>query len=209
MKSPTVHFPATTKDLRIKHLGAIEKIQTQTGARDRIEAIAIMAEASFDDLVFESNGKLKKMAAHIGKLLNNLRISEPKKEIELDGNVYQWVGKDIGRKQPGGWFIDAEGIAGDKHEYIAALCYIEKGMVYAQRDERTGAILNPLEDRAKVMAEHLPLQDYLNVLAFFFKKHKQLETGYLWLQAARVAEALDVVKSTGLKSSTSSQPSTE
>lgn len=200
MKYTSIHLPATIDDLRITDIDAVEGLLKSQKVTDIIPNLAKLACVSDDELTRIPIGQLKKMVTHIGNLWNGYKTSEPPQRITLRGQRYEFIGKDIGKKQPGGWFIDAETIAKDKPEYMAAMCYIERGMVYAERNERTNAIKNPLEDRAQVMKEELPLSVYLSLSAFFFKKFKKLETGFLWVQAVRLHKAKELMQSQSIGS---------
>lgn len=117
----------------------------------------------------------------------------PPARFEHDGVVYNFV-EDLA-KMPTGWFVDLDSVhhkyeieptegpvsqyglkvraietnrIQEEPELMAAFCYIEEGMEYAQTDKNKN-ILNPLATRAKIFREHFPLSGYLDLSTFFLR----------------------------------------
>ena len=67
---------------------------------------------------------------------------------------------------------------------MASLCYIEKGMSYAQKGEND-RIENPTFERDEVFKEHFPLDVYLDLNAFFLKKFSEWHPLYEKFKVAR------------------------
>ena len=197
--SKRIHLPASIDSLRVKHLKTIKRAAKDQDNFYKLETRLKMVsdftgitEAKLRDY---SAADVGKVFNHILNLYNSYEQSDPPRSITLDGQRYDLI-NDIGKTMPAGWFIDVDSFKDDfedRPELLAAFSYLEHGTKYGEANEHD-ALLYPLEDRAKVMAEHLPLPIYLDLSAFFLTKFNKLELGYLSLQAVRLREATDQVK---------------
>lgn len=95
----------------------------------------------------------------------------PKKHITVDGNKYRFVKRFS--EQSAAWheLVRRSNFLEDPIQ-MAALCYIESGMKYAQKGDHD-KILNPTAERANVFRENFPFDLYLDLSAFFLQKLKE------------------------------------
>ncbi len=203
-------LPSSLDSLRIRHAKAItnaaEKEYDFHNATHRVKMVADFTGTSEKELERADMADINAVFTHVIRLYQSYQKSTPPDKIEVGGKSYRLV-NDIGRTMPSGYFMDIDSYKQRikvEPEYIAAFAYIESGMKYAQTNEH-GSVINPLEDRAKIMAAHLPLPIFLDLNAFFLEKHNRLLPAYLVTQMARAAQATR----TGSNGLTRSQRSTQ
>ena len=92
-------------------------------------------------------------------------------EIEVDGVTY--VFQDDYSKQPVSFHRDVSLVDFEENPMdLVAFCYVEKGMMYNELDDKTKAILNPRKDRAKILEKHFTsLSLYLDLQGFFLDSY--------------------------------------
>ncbi len=75
-----------------------------------------------------------------------------------------------------------------------AICYIEEGMEYCQKDER-GVVLNPNEKREALFKERFPGDEFLNFFGFFLHEYESRRNAILALQVVRMeAQRIAIMK---------------
>jgi len=187
-------LPTSLESLRIRHGKAIadaaEKELDMRNAVNRVKLVSDFTGVDQTELERADMADINRVFSHVISLYQSYRKGKPPERIELNGTEYKLV-KDIGKTMPSGYFIDIDSYKrriSVEPEYLAAFAYIEDGMRYAETNGH-GSIMNPLEDRAKVMAEHLPLPVFLDLNAFFLQKHNRLLPVWLQVQMARAETA--------------------
>lgn len=100
---------------------------------------------------------------------------KPKQEITIAGVEYTLIDP---QKAPIGWHADCSNSDLEKDKVrIACLCYIPKGTVYGQMDARKN-LLHPIRERYEAFEKEFPLEDFVNLHAFFLKKFDGLMRQY-------------------------------
>jgi len=178
LKFINIKAPKTINDLRICHLDALtnEKFQTNLSLENIIEFLSVITSATKNELRKVNITELKDIFVHCVGLFKDYQITEPKKEITIEGKEYSLVDpKKVGI----GWHIDISNsdIKNDPAR-LAALMYIEKGTNYGELDENKNMVYSNLE-RQKIFEKHLPLPDYLNLVSFFLRQSIELTSNYM------------------------------
>lgn len=164
-----IKAPKSINDLRIKHLEFLkdEKYHKNTDTLTFIEFISKFTNTDINELKKVNLIKLKGVYLHLISIFQNYKISEPEKEIEIEGIKYELV-------QPAkvgiGWHIDvANSDLENDPSRIASLMYIEKGTNYGELDENLNMNYSN-KKRAEIFEKEMPLPVYLNLLNFFFEQ---------------------------------------
>ena len=180
-----IKIPNNINKLRLKHVKAFEILdENETLSVDnKIEMISIVTGVSKEKLrQYEWKG-LKQVFNQVIKCLGTYKQKELPLSITYGKQEYSLVNKLDG--MPTGWFIDADTVDLEANpELLASLCYIEKGMTYAEKDKHSN-IKNPLRVRGEVFKNEMPLDQFLDLTAFFLQKHKQYKNAYIQIQKAR------------------------
>lgn len=132
-----------------------------------------VSEMTVNTITNASRAILKVISEHKPALM-------PDKEIELNGNKYSFVGRFS--EMSASWhelvrLSDFE----ENPIRMASLCYIEKGMKYAEKG-RNDTIKNPTSKRDEVFSSHFPLDKYLSLNAFFLQKFSEWHGIYTQLK---------------------------
>ena len=178
MKYTELKLPKTTADLRIHHFSTLARF-----SETKIENINQAVELIADFLGVHVNmvkqidrHDVMNVYGHICNLYAGIRIEEPKKQIELDGQKFDLINPD---KVGVGWHIDFESCDIEKDPVrLACLYYFPSGQIYGATDENYN-IINPIASRKETIENHLPLQDFINCNAFFLRKSKTLIQTYM------------------------------
>lgn len=186
-KQVDITIPSHVKHMRIKHLPFLVKIgelgKKEYTIREMREMNAAFLGVPFDQFPNYYPTDDIKLFHTICKAVNTLEAVKGRKlpdVIKYDGNKYELV-KDF-TKLPTSWFIDidiafetyGEALEGNP-SILPALCYIEKGMSYGERDKHNN-IINSLMDRAKIFEEHMPLNLFLDLQDFFLSRWQEFRT---------------------------------
>ena len=142
--------------------------------------------AAVDDVVTLSYRLLNMIGDH--------EMEEPSGRIVIDGQAYVYE-KDFSKISTG-QMIDMkliERIPEEPHKALA-ICYIEEGMEYCQKDER-GRVINPNEKREALFKERFPGDEFLNFFGFFLRESESRRNAILALQVVRMeAQRMKVMK---------------
>ena len=75
-----------------------------------------------------------------------------------------------------------------------AICYVEEGMEYCQKDDR-GVVLNPNEKREALFKDRFPGDEFLNFFGFFLRESESRRNAILALQVVRMeAQRMKIMK---------------
>lgn len=183
--SMELRLPKTIHDLRIKHVKAmrnddyLELIDKSTSDEDYIKlCISFLSEFTGVDRVNLYSYPLHQVMKaynHCAGLFAKIPKLEPKKELTINGKVYQMVNP---RTVALGWHVDwsrgmQENILENDPVRVACLMYIPKGSNYSEVDQ-TGNLKDRIADRYKDFEEHFPLIEFVNVTGFFLLKYQRL-----------------------------------
>jgi hypothetical protein len=190
-----IELPKSLSSLRIKHANAVMHFKGNhryPTISERVDFIRPFCKVDREALLKISADDINKMFKHCVEILAAYKYKEPPKYITLDGKEYVRV-KDFGQSVPVKLHVDVDGFKDrfkDEPEMVAAFTYIEKGMQYGEVDA-SGAVVNSVFDRAKVMREHLPLDIHLDLLSFFLRKSERLTPAYMELQRNRIVNTVE------------------
>lgn len=133
--------------------------------------------AAMDDVVTLSYRLLNMISDH--------QMAEPSARVVIDGQAYVFE-KDFSRISTG-QIIDMkliENVPEEPHKAVA-VCYIEEGMEYCQKDER-GRVMNPNAKREALFKERFPGDEFINFFGFFLRESERRNLAILALQMRRM-----------------------
>lgn len=190
-----IDVPNSLSAMRIRHADAVMKFKGNSRyptITERIDFIRPFVKVDREALLKINANDINKMFKHIVEILAAYKYKEPPKYLNLNGQEYVRV-KDFGQAVPVKLHVDVDGFKDrfkDEPELVAAFTYIEKGMQYGEIDG-SGAVINSVFDRAKVMRDHLPLDVHLDLLSFFLRKSERLTPAYMALQVNRIKSIVE------------------
>ena len=123
--------------------------------------------AAVDDVV--------RLSYRLLNMISDHQMEEPSGRVVIDGQAYVYE-KDFSKISTG-QMIDMkliERIPEEPHKALA-ICYIEEGMEYCQKDDR-GRVMNPNEKREALFKERFPGDEFLNFFGFFCTNPRAGET---------------------------------
>ena len=168
-----VSIPVGTNKLKIHHMKFLKELHKYKGKN--ISPIKKCQMCS--EFLRLNNDKLKKYSTiQIEDLFEQITVSVGQ-HIKEFPNVVEYEGQEYERVQdfktlPVEWFADFSNTdLENSPETIAAMCYIEKGMDYNQTGDNE-VIVNSRSKRAKVFADHMPLNIFIELEAFFLSVWK-------------------------------------
>jgi hypothetical protein len=142
--------------------------------------------AAVDDVV--------RLSYRLLNMISDHQMEEPSGRIVIDGQAYVYE-KDFSKISTG-QMIDMkliERIPEEPHKALA-ICYIEEGMEYCQKDER-GRVMNPNEKREALFKERFPGDEFLNFFGFFLREYESRKNAILALQVVRMeAQRMKIMK---------------
>lgn len=167
-----MRIPSHIKGLRIEHFYGLVELDSvdlkNPKIGDKIKVINLFTGVPIPILSECLVSKLNEMYDNIKKVCDTYHPKPfPPERLKYEGQSYRLV-KDFS-KMPAGWFVDVSKFDFKKEPArMAAMCYIEEGMTYAQKDENKN-ILNLSGDRMKVFEKHFPLNHYIDLTTFFLR----------------------------------------
>lgn len=142
--------------------------------------------AAVDDVV--------RLSYRLLNMISDHQMEEPSGRVVIDGQAYVYE-KDFSKISTG-QMIDMkliERIPEEPHKALA-ICYIEEGMEYCQKDDR-GRVMNPNENREALFKERFPGDEFLNFFGFFLHESESRRNAILALQVVRMeAQRIKLMK---------------
>lgn len=189
MSKPQLNLkiPGNVAACRIRHFNAFKGIKDiadiwNPTVVEKITMNALFLGMSEDEMMMvdlKSNGKLfskicKAFASYTPPETNlppvSLTYEVTDKETGKTRNQKYILAKDF-TTMPTKWYVDSSRYDMIKEPArIAAMCYIEEGMSYAEQGP-TKNIVNKSADRMKVFEEQMPLSIYIDVATFFLRSY--------------------------------------
>lgn len=186
--SLNLNIPGNIDACRIRHFNAFKGIKDIVDIYNPTITEKITMNASFlgmseDEMMMvdlKSNGKL------FSKICKTFAsYTPPETKLPPVSVTYEVTDKETGKKRsqkyilakdfttmPTKWYVDSSRYDMIKEPArIAAMCYIEEGMVYAQNAPGTKAVINKSAERMKVFEEQMPLSVYIDVATFFLRSY--------------------------------------
>ena len=192
-----INIPNSVHDMNLSHLPfylELAKLVPDNGIipEDTFNNLDILQVSDFCALFFsQSEGYFDKFThdtnrnvlAEIAISSSKYNPSQPLEVITVNGIEYV-MSLDFS-KQPVCFHRDISQIEFKKNPAdLLAFCYIEKGYVYNQIDDKTKVIINERKDRAKILSEYFNLASYLDVQGFFLESWNALAP-YLKVKKAK------------------------
>jgi hypothetical protein len=189
MSKPQLNLkiPGNIDACRIRHFNAFKGIKDiadiwNPTIVEKITMNALFLGMSEDEMMMvdlKSNGKL------FSKICKTFAsYTPPDTNLPPVSVTYEVTDKESGKTRsqkyilakdfttmPTKWYVDSSRYDMIKEPArIAAMCYIEEGMSYAEQGP-TKNILNKSADRMKVFEEQMPLSVYIDVATFFLRSY--------------------------------------
>jgi hypothetical protein len=112
------------------------------------------------ETIVQARDRVGELVEAYGKQLKSTKFQ---RLVEIRGQRYEYMRAD---KAPIGWYADLVSLPERRPDWVAALLYIPAGSKYGEVDGY-GNIKYPMEERAKVFAEHFPLVLFTHALVDF------------------------------------------
>jgi hypothetical protein len=175
-------------NLYLKHLQAFEFISKleDVNTSDKLTFISIFTDIKvevLEDYDIESIEELFIKIVQIGLTIPKKATIE--KVISIDGVDYEFI--ENLQNLPASWFTYVDRLKSENKissENIAAMCYIEKGLKYNQKDKE-GKVINPIKKREDIFYNKLKAVDYLPIQGFFLTKFSEYTIAFSLLQEAK------------------------
>ena len=168
-----IKVPTNINGLRIKHLVVLDELARigdimEAAILDKVTVNSLFTGIEHEEMRQYSIQSQNALFSQILRTFDTyIPHDHPPHSFTFDKKKYNLV-KDF-TKMPAGWFVDISRMDFQKFPaQLAAMCYIEDGMIYAQTDDNKN-ILNLSTDRAKVFAENMPLNKYNDLITFFLR----------------------------------------
>jgi hypothetical protein len=176
-------------NLYLKHLQAFEFISKleDVNTSDKLTFISIFTDIKvevLEDYDIESIEELFGKIVQIGLTIPKKATIE--KVISINGVDYEFI--ENLQNLPASWFTYVDRLKSEnklRSENIAAMCYIEKGMKYNQKD-KDGKVINPIKKREDIFYNNFKAIDYLPLQGFFLTKFNEYTIAFSLLQEARM-----------------------
>ena len=198
-----IELPKSLKDCRAEQLskwmlltsGEIKLNDLLQKLDFRVQVVSIFSGVSKERLNQVGYRDINKMFNHCISVLSTYVEQEPKEEILINGDVYEF-NKDIGSYESGR-VIDmklVEDIYSNPQQVLAIL-YTKKGLKYNQTDDRN-RVIDPMEKRAELFRTEFPGDEFLSVFAFFLRTYEDLNTAMSVLNLMKMKEARKTMRKT-------------
>jgi hypothetical protein len=174
--------------LYLKHLKAFEYVGKldEINTSDKLNFISMFLDVKVEDIEEYDIEQINQLFLEITKIAITLpKVEVIKPIITVENKDYEFVGSLS--KLPASWFTYLDRLSKENKlgaENIAAMCYIEKGLKYNQRNDN-GEIINPISKREDFFYKNFKAVDYLPLQGFFLTKLKQYTHAFSLLKKAR------------------------
>lgn len=196
MKSLEYTLPTRFSKLRIDKLKYFEMLKDDPKIMDVVECNAAFTGIPKEELIRIKAVDHYKLLNEINNLISKYKpLKSIPLKIKYNGQKYTF--RDDSTKMPMSWFIDIDlADLGKNPEYLAAFVYVEEGMSYGEIDDHKN-IINSMIERSKVFKEHMPLDLFMSLQAFFLTKFNVYSPLFIKIQKAR---ELMIVEANGIGS---------
>jgi len=177
-----------TNNLFLKHLQAFEFVGKlkKVNTSDKLNFISMFLDVKVNDIENYDIEQINELFNEIVKIGVKLpKTDEIKQVINIKGQDYEFIGKLS--KLPAAWFTYLDRLSNDgklRAENIAAMCYIEKGLKYNQRNDK-GEVINPIKAREDIFYSHFKAVDYMPLQGFFLLKYQQYTNAFSLIQETK------------------------
>lgn len=132
------------------------------------------SEVPIEDIEQVSVNSINSLFNAIAQIISSYKNLNPAKSVEVDGREYKFV-KEFSLMSGAWWQFVRMTDFEESPITMFSLCYIEKGMKYAQKGTHD-IIENPTSNRDEIFQEHLPLDLFLRLNGFFLRKFPEYLT---------------------------------
>jgi len=172
-----------------------EAQQNLSGMLDfHVQVVSVFTGLKVNEIKRAAVDDVVRLSYRLLNMISDHEMVEPTGRVVIDGQAYVYE-KDFS-KITTGQMIDMkliERVPEEPHKALA-ICYIEEGMEYCQKDDR-GRVLNPNEKREAIFKERFPGDEFLNFFGFFLLESESRRNAILALQVVRMeAQRIRIMK---------------
>ena len=172
-----------------------EAQQNLSGMLDfHVQVVSVFTGLKVNEIKRAAVDDVVRLSYRLLNMISDHEMVDPTGRVVIDGQAYVYE-KDFSKISTG-QMIDMkliERVPEEPHRALA-ICYIEEGMEYCQKDDR-GVVLNPNEKREALFKERFPGDEFLNFFGFFLRESESRRNAILALQVVRMeAQRMKIMK---------------
>jgi hypothetical protein len=172
-----------------------EAQQNLSGMLDfHVQVVSVFTGLKVNEIKRAAVDDVVRLSYRLLNMISDHEMVDPTGRVVIDGQAYVYE-KDFSKISTG-QMIDMkliERVPEEPHRALA-ICYVEEGMEYCQKDNR-GVVLNPNEKREALFKERFPGDEFLNFFGFFLRESESRRNAILALQVVRMeAQRMKIMK---------------
>jgi hypothetical protein len=172
-----------------------EAQQNLSGMLDfHVQVVSVFTGLKVNEIKRAAVDDVVRLSYRLLNMISDHEMVDPTGRVVIDGQAYVYE-KDFSKISTG-QMIDMkliERVPEEPHRALA-ICYVEEGMEYCQKDDR-GVVLNPNEKREALFKERFPGDEFLNFFGFFLRESESRRNAILALQVVRMeAQRMKIMK---------------
>lgn len=172
-----------------------EAQQNLSGMLDfHVQVVSVFTGLKVNEIKRAAVDDVVRLSYRLLNMISDHEMVNPVGRVVIDGQAYVYE-KDFSKISTG-QMIDMkliERVPEEPHRALA-ICYVEEGMEYCQKDDR-GMVLNPNEKREALFKERFPGDEFLNFFGFFLRESESRRNAILALQVVRMeAQRMKIMK---------------
>ena len=172
-----------------------EAQQNLSGMLDfHVQVVSVFTGLKVNEIKRAAVDDVVRLSYRLLNMISDHQMVDPTGRVVIDGQAYVYE-KDFSKISTG-QMIDMkliERVPEEPHRALA-ICYVEEGMEYCQKDDR-GVVLNPNEKREALFKERFPGDEFLNFFGFFLRESESRRNAILALQVVRMeAQRMKIMK---------------
>jgi hypothetical protein len=172
-----------------------EAQQNLSGMLDfHVQVVSVFTGLKVNEIKRAAVDDVVRLSYRLLNMISDHQMVDPTGRVEIDGQAYVYE-KDFSKISTG-QMIDMkliERVPEEPHRALA-ICYVEEGMEYCQKDDR-GVVLNPNEKREALFKDRFPGDEFLNFFGFFLRESESRRNAILALQVVRMeAQRMKIMK---------------
>ena len=172
-----------------------EAQQNLSGMLDfHVQVVSVFTGLKVNEIKRAAVDDVVRLSYRLLNMISDHQMVDPVGKVVIDGQAYVYE-KDFSKISTG-QMIDMkliERVPEEPHRALA-ICYVEEGMEYCQKDDR-GVVLNPNEKREALFKDRFPGDEFLNFFGFFLRESESRRNAILALQVVRMeAQRMKIMK---------------
>jgi hypothetical protein len=172
-----------------------EAQQNLSGMLDfHVQVVSVFTGLKVNEIKRAAVDDVVRLSYRLLNMISDHEMVDPTGRVVIDGQAYVYE-KDFSKISTG-QMIDMkliERVPEEPHRALA-ICYVEEGMEYCQKDDR-GMVLNPNEKREALFKDRFPGDEFLNFFGFFLRESESRRNAILALQVVRMeAQRMKIMK---------------